>query len=133
MLPLLTGQTTKDPREEFFYINDDAQLVSLRYDNWKMVFQEQRQKGTMMIWAEPFVALRAPKIFNLRTDPFEMADVTSNSYWDWIFDHAFLYVPAQASVGKFLISFKDFPPRQKPGSFNLDEVLRKMSENHGSK
>jgi arylsulfatase A-like enzyme len=128
MLPLLTGETTKDPREEFFYINDDAQVVAVRYDNWKVVFMEQRAKGTMGIWAEPFTPLRAPKIFNLRTDPYEMADVTSNSYWDWIFDHGFIYVPTQAIVGKFLMSFKDFPPRQKPGSFNLDEVMRKITE-----
>jgi arylsulfatase len=128
MLPLLTGQTTKDPREEFFYINDDAQVVAVRYDNWKVVFMEQRAKGTMGIWAEPFTTLRAPKIFNLRTDPYEMADVTSNTYWDWIFDHAFIYVPTQAVVGKFLMSFKNFPPRQKPGSFNLDDVMRKIQE-----
>jgi arylsulfatase len=131
MLPLLTGETTRDPRESFLYLNDDAQLVAMRYDNWKIVFMEQRVKGTMQIWAEPFVTLRLPKIFNLRTDPYEMADVTSNTYWDWIFDHAFLLVPAQAYVGGFITTLKDFPPRQKAASFNLDEVMRKMQESGG--
>jgi arylsulfatase A-like enzyme len=132
MLPLLTGETTKDPRESFLYFNDDAQLVALRYDNWKIVFMEQRVKGTMQIWAEPFVTLRVPKIFNLRTDPYEMADVTSNTYYDWILEHVFLLVPAQAFVGNFLTTFKDFPPRQKAASFNLDEVLKKMQEGGGN-
>jgi arylsulfatase len=133
MLPLLTGQTTKDPREEFFYINDDAQVVAVRYDNFKLVFMEQRSKGTLGLWAEPFTSLRLPKIFNLRTDPYEMADVTSNVYWDWMLEHAYLAVPAQAVVGKFLMSFKNYPPRQKPGSFNLDEVLRKIQESGAGK
>jgi arylsulfatase len=132
MLPLLTGQTTKDPRESFFYFNDDAQLVALRYDNWKLVFMEQRVKGTMQIWQEPFVTLRIPNIYNLRTDPYEMADVTSNSYYDWILDHAFVLVPAQAYVGDFIKTFKDFPPRQSAASFNLDDVLKKMQEGGGS-
>jgi arylsulfatase len=131
MLPLLTGETTKDPRESFFYFNDDAQVVALRYDNWKLVFMEQRVKGTMQIWAEPFVTLRVPKIFNLRTDPYEMADVTSNTYYDWLFDHVFLLVPAQAIVGSFIGTFKDYPPRQKSASFNLDEVMQKMKESGG--
>ena len=131
MLPLLTGQTTKDPRESFFYFNDDAQLVAIRYDNWKLVFQEQRVKGTMQIWAEPFVTLRIPKILNLRTDPYEMADVTSNSYYDWLVDHAFMLVPAQAYVGDFIKTFKDFPPRQSAASFNLDAILKTMQEGGG--
>ncbi len=133
MLPLLTGQTKKNPRESFLYFNDDAQLVSLRYDNWKFVFMEQRQKGTMQIWAEPFTSLRVPKMFNLRTDPYEVADVTSNTYYDWLLDHAFLFVPAQTFVGNFITSFKDFPPRQKAASFNMDEVMQKLQEGPGSK
>ncbi len=132
MLPLLTGETTKNPRESFLYFNDDAQLVALRYDNWKFVFMEQRVKGTLQIWAEPFVTLRVPKILNLRTDPYEMADVTSNTYYDWLLDHAFMLVPAQAYVGNFISTFKDYPPRQKAASFNLDEVLKKMQEGGGS-
>jgi arylsulfatase len=133
MLPLLTGQTTKDPRESFFYFNDDAQLVALRYDNWKIVFMEQRVKGTMQIWAEPFIPLRIPKIYNLRTDPYEMADITSNTYYDWLLDHAFIFVPAQTYVGNFIKTFKDFPPRQSAASFNLDDVLKKLQEGAESK
>jgi len=82
----------------------------------------------MRLWAEPFVSLRVPKIFNLRTDPYERADVTSNTYYDYLLDHAFLFVPAQAYVGQFLMTFKDYPQRQKAASFNLDEVLEKLKE-----
>jgi arylsulfatase len=125
-LPYLTGETKSGPRQDFFYFNDDNSLVGLRYDNWKLVFAEQRERGTMQIWAEPFIPLRIPKIYNLRTDPYERADVTSNTYWDWYVNHAFLLVPAQAYVGKFLQSFKEFPPRQKAASFTIDQVLEKL-------
>ena len=109
------------------YCNDDQQLVE-RYDNFKLVFSEQRSPGTLELWAEPFTNLRVPKIFNLRTDPFERADMTSNTYWDWMIGHAYMLVPAQAFVGEFLRTFREFPQRQKAASFNLDEVLRKMQE-----
>lgn len=132
LVPYLTGQSQKSPRESFFYINDDQQLTGLRYDNWKFVFMEQRAPGTMRVWSEPFVNLRVPKIFNLRTDPYERADVTSNTYYDWIFDHVFALVPAQAYVGEFLSTFKEYPQRQKAASFNMDEVMQKMKET-GSK
>jgi arylsulfatase len=130
LVPYLTGQTDKSPRESFLYCNDDQQLTALRYDNWKIVFMEQRVQGTLRIWAEPFVTLRVPKIFNLRTDPYERADVTSNTYYDWLMDHVFLLVPAQDFVGQFLMTFKDYPQRQKAASFNLDEVLEKLKEPH---
>lgn len=133
LVPYLTGQTKKSPRDSFLYINDDQQLTGLRYDNWKFVFLEQRVEGTMRIWAEPFVNLRVPKIFNLRTDPYERADITSNTYYDWLLDHVFLLVPAQAYVGQFLETFKDYPQRQKAASFNMDEVMRKLQEGTGSK
>jgi len=133
LVPYLTGQIAKSPRESFLYINDDQQVTGLRYDNWKLAFMEQRVQGTLRIWAEPFVTLRIPKIFNLRTDPYERADITSNTYYDWLLDHAFLLVPAQAYVGQFLMSFKDYPQRQKAAAFNLDEVMRKLQENSGSK
>jgi arylsulfatase len=108
-------------------------VTALRYDNWKFVFLEQQATGTLRIWANPFTPLRVPKIFNLRTDPYERADITSNTYYDWLMDHVFLLVPAQAHVGHFLGTFKEFPQRQKADSFNLDEVLRKMQEGSGSK
>jgi arylsulfatase A-like enzyme len=128
VVPYLTGQSAKSPREAFFYINDDQQLTGLRYDNWKIVFMEQRAPGTLRIWAEPFTDLRVPKIFNLRTDPYERADITSNTYYDWLLDHAFLLVPAQEYVGQFLTTFRDYPQRQKAASFNMDEVMRTLQE-----
>ncbi|XHM78789.1 arylsulfatase [Mesorhizobium sp. ANAO-SY3R2] len=131
LVPYLSGQAKKSPRESFFYINDDQQLTGLRYDNWKLVFMEQRAPGTLRIWSEPFTNLRLPKIFNLRTDPYERADITSNTYYDWLFDHAFLVVPAQDYVGQFLTTFGEYPPRQKAASFNLDEVFGKLQESTG--
>jgi arylsulfatase len=133
LVPYLTGQADKSPRESFLYINDDQQLTGLRYDNWKLVFMEQRAPGTLRVWAEPFTSLRVPKLFNLRTDPYERADITSNTYYDWFIDHAFLLVPAQAYVGQFLTTFKEYPQRQKAASFNMDEVMQKLGEGGGSK
>jgi arylsulfatase A-like enzyme len=133
LVPYLTGQVAKSPRESFLYINDDQQLVALRYDNWKLVFMEQRAQGTLLIWANPFTSLRVPKIYNIRTDPYERADITSNTYYDWLLDHAFLLVPAQAYVGEFLMTFKEYPQRQKAASFNMDEVMANLKESGGSK
>jgi arylsulfatase len=132
LVPYLTGEVAKSPRVSFLYCNDDQQLVALRYDNWKLVFSEQRSPGTLELWAEPFTGLRVPKMFNLRTDPFERADKTSNTYWDWLIDHVYLVVPAQAYVGQFLQTFREYPQRQKAASFNLDDVLRRMQEGHKS-
>jgi arylsulfatase len=126
MLPFLTVEGERSPRVEFFYFSDDGDLVGLRYDNWKLVFMEQRAKGLIELWAEPFTPLRIPKIFNLRTDPFEFADITSNTYWDWYIDHVFLLVPAQSFVGEFLGTFREFPPRQKAASFTVDQVMDKL-------
>ena len=128
LLDYLTGKEEKCPRISFFYFTDDGELSGLRWDNWKIVFMEQRCPGTCMIWSEPLVTLRTPKIFNLRTDPYEHADITCNSYWDWMFDHVYLLVPAQSLVGQFLSSFQEFPPRQKAASFNLDSVMEKMHQ-----
>ncbi len=128
LVPYLTGQTPTGPRKSFLYFNDDQQLTALRYDNWKMVFLEQRVQGTLRIWAEPFVNLRVPKIFNLRTDPYERADITSNTYYDWLMDHVFLLIPGQDYVGQFLASFKEYPQRQKAASFNLDDVMSKLND-----
>lgn len=132
LLPYLTGKEEKSPRIAFFYFSDDGDLVALRYDNWKMVFLEQRAAGTLLVWAEPFVPLRVPKIFNLRTDPYERADQTSNTYYDWLLDHAFLVVPAQDVVGDFLATFKEFPPRQKAASFTVDRIMEKLLQGIGS-
>jgi len=132
LVPYLTGQVAKSPRISFFYINDDQQLTALRYENWKVLFLEQRAPGTLLIWANPFTNLRVPKIFNLRTDPYERADVTSNTYYDWLLDHVFVLVPAQDYVGQFLMTFKDYPQRQKAASFNMDEVFAKLKEAGGS-
>jgi arylsulfatase len=128
LVPYLTGQSTKSPRDSFFYVNDDQQLTGLRYDNWKLVFLEQRAPGTLRVWTEPFVTLRIPKIYNLRTDPYERADITSNTYYDWLLDHAFMPVPAQAYVGRFLMTFKEYPQRQKAASFNLEQVMANLKE-----
>jgi arylsulfatase len=130
-LPFLSGETDKSPRDEFFYFSDDGDLLAMRYDNWKIVFGEQRLRGTMQLWAEPFVTLRVPKMFNLRTDPFEFADITSNTYWDWLANHAYLLVPAQKIVGDFLATFREYPPRQKAASFTVDQVLAKLQEGIG--
>jgi hypothetical protein len=133
LVPYLTGQAQKSPRESFLYFSDEQQLVAMRYDNWKLVFMEQQTPGTMFIWANPFTSLRLPKMYNLRTDPYERADITSNTYYDWVMDHAFQLVPVQAFVGQFLATFKEYPQRQKAASFNLDKVMEKLQENHGSK
>jgi arylsulfatase A-like enzyme len=126
MLPLLTGEVEEGPRHEIFYFSDDGDLTALRYDDWKMIFMEQKAEGTFRVWMEPFVPLRVPLIENLRRDPYERAEITSNTYYDWLLDRAFLLVPAQAYVANFLATFKDYPPRQKAASFSLDQVMEKM-------
>jgi arylsulfatase A-like enzyme len=128
LLPYLTGKEKKSERPGFFYFSDDGDLLGLRYDNFKLVFKEQRATGTLRLWAEPFTDLRVPKIFNVRLDPYERADITSNTYYDWLLDHAFLVVPAQTLVGDFLQTFREFPPRQKAASFNLDQIMEKLTE-----
>ena len=132
ILPLLTGQTDKSPRKEIFYFSDDGDLTALRYLDWKMIFMEQKAQGTLRVWMEPFVALRVPLMFNLRRDPYERASITSNTYYDWLLDRAFLLVPAQAYVGEFLATFKEFPPRQKAASFSLDQVMETLQSPGGT-
>ena len=127
ILPLLTGQVDKSPRHEIFYFSDDGDLTALRYDDWKLIFMEQKSPGTFRVWMEPFVPLRVPLIENLRRDPYERASITSNSYFEWLLDRAYLLVPAQTYVGNFLATFKEFPPRQKAASFSLDQVMEKMT------
>jgi arylsulfatase len=108
------------------YFSDDGDVLGIRYDNWKAVFMEQRTQGTLALWLDPFVPLRAPKLYNLRTDPFERADVTSNTYWDWVFDNSYLLLAAQALVVQFLHTFEEFPPRQRPASFGIDQAVEKL-------
>ncbi len=127
ILPLLTGEAGTSPRHEIFYFTDDGDLAALRYDDWKLVFLEQRANGTLKLWANPFTGLRLPLIFNLRRDPYEKAQVTSNTYYDWMIDRAYLLVPAQQYVGRFLETFQEFPPRQKAASFSLDQVMESLS------
>jgi arylsulfatase A-like enzyme len=121
-----------NPRHEFFYFNDDGSLVALRYDKWKIVFAEQRSEG-FDVWQDQFTQLRLPKIFNLRSDPFEEADKIGIGYSRWRLDRLFLLVPAQQYVGKFLASFKEFPPSQKVGSFSLDQVMETLKTSGGNK
>jgi len=126
-LPYLTGQEEHGPRKEVFYFSDDGDLTALRYQDWKAVFMEQRATGTFLLWSNPFTLLRVPLIFNLRRDPYERAQLTSNTYYDWMLDRVYLLLPAQDYVGKFLMTFKEFPPRQKAASFNLEQVMEKMA------
>jgi arylsulfatase A-like enzyme len=128
LLPYLTGEAKKSPRPGFVYFSDDGDVVAVRFDNWKIVFMEQRTQGTLRVWMDPFVKLRCPKLYNLRTDPFERADTTSNTYYDWYISKAYMIMASQSIVGQFLATFKEFPPTQKAASFNLDEVMRKMQE-----
>ena len=131
-LPFLTGKTDEGPRREIFYFSDDGDLTALRYNDWKMIFMEQKTVGTFRVWMEPFVPLRVPLIFNLRRDPYERASITSNTYYDWLLDRAYLLVPAQDYVGQFLSTFKEYPPRQKAASFSLDQVMEKLTAPAGT-
>jgi len=128
ILPLLTGESEESPREEIFYFTDDGDLAALRYNDWKLMFLEQEAWATLRAWAEPFTELRLPLMFNLRRDPYERSYRTSNTYYDWLLDHAFMLVPAQQYVANFLATFEEYPPRQEAASFNLDDVMQKLEE-----
>jgi arylsulfatase len=130
-LPHLTGQEAKSPRIEYFYFSDDGDLMGLRYDNWKLQFAVQPAPGTLAVWQTEFEHPRVPYIYNLRTDPFERATITSNTYYDWELDHAFMMMPAQALVGQFLGTFREYPPRQKAASFTIQQILEKMNQPSG--
>ncbi|KRG48979.1 arylsulfatase [Stenotrophomonas panacihumi] len=128
LVPYLTGEQEKSPRNLFVYLSDDGDVLGLRYDNWKIVFMEQRLKGTMQLWAEPFTRLRLPKLFNLRTDPYEFADITSNSYYEWFLYHAYIIYGAFAVSDKWAATFKEFPPIQRPNSFTIDDALKVLQD-----
>jgi len=127
-LPYLTGQVPQSPRREFFYFNDDGDLVALRYEDWKIVFMEQRAPGTLEVWIDPLTTLRTPKLFNLRADPYERADITSNTYYDWMLSKAYIVLGASFVVGDYLQSYKDFPPSQRPASFTIDQAMEKLKQ-----
>jgi len=124
------GETDEGPRKEFFYFSDGGDLVNLRYNRWKLVFAEQRAEG-FDVWEEPFVQLRLPKLIDLYSDPFERAQHEAAGYVPWRFERLYLLVPAQVYVGKFLETFVEYPPRQKPASFSIDQVLEGLQRNQG--
>jgi arylsulfatase len=126
-LPYLTGQAKESARKEMFYFNDDGSLVALRYNRWKIHFQIQEHHG-FGVWQMPWTELRLPMLFDLQADPFERTQHDSESYAQWAMEHAFVLVPAQAYVGQFLMSFKDYPQRQKVGSFSLDRVMESLQK-----
>ncbi len=125
MLDYLSGKVEKSPRSEFMYVNDDGQIVAIRYDDWKAVFLENRGVA-FGVWREPFVELRTPLLFNLRRDPFEKAQHNSNTYDDWFLSRVFVLLPMQRIAGQFLMSMQEYPPSQTPGSFNLEKVQKQI-------
>ena len=132
-LPYLLGEAEETPRKEIFYFSDDGDLTALRYGEWKAIFLEHRYPQTLRAWAEPWTELRIPLLFNLRRDPYERANITSNTYYDWYLDHVFLLLPAAAYVDQFLSTFEAFPPRQVPGSFTIGDAKDKILSSLGSK
>ena len=127
-LAFLTGQQDRSERHGFIYFSDDGQLVAIRFDNWKLVFYEQKTAGTLDIWGEPFTARRLPLFFNLRMDPYERAQITSNGYFEWTMHKAYLAYGAQAIAQRFVDTLKDYPPHQKPQSFNLDHIVAQLQQ-----
>jgi arylsulfatase len=126
LIPYLTGEVEKSPRRGLIYFSDDCDVLGVRIENWKIVFIEQRCRGTLQIWMAPFTELRPPKIFNLRTDPYERADITSNTYFDWSLDHDYIAFMANALVLDFLNTFKEYPPRSEPASFTITNAAEKL-------
>ena len=132
ILPMLTGETKESPRQEIFYFSDDGDLTALRYKDWKAIFMEQRVEGTLQAWAEPFIPLRVPLLFNLRRDPYERAQKTSNTYYDWMLSRVYLLLPAAEYVNKFMATFKEYPPRMKAASFTLGDAVEVIQNQGGS-
>jgi arylsulfatase len=130
LLPFLKGEVKENPRKGFLYWSDDGDLMAARYENWKITFMEQRARG-LGVWREPLVSKRVPDIYNLRSDPFERAPEDATVFYNkWLADHVFLLVPAQFLIGEYLKTFEEFPPRQKPASFSIDQALEKARQNH---
>jgi arylsulfatase len=131
LMPFLKGEVSESPRKEFLYWSDDGDLMAIRVGIWKAAFLEQHggvsPETPLGVWQAQFTKLRAPMLYNLRSDPFERSPDSLN-YGGWLASRMFAFVPAQAAAGQWLVSFKEFPPRQKSASSNLDEVMRKMQE-----
>jgi arylsulfatase A-like enzyme len=127
-LPYLIGQEPKSARNEFYYFNDDGDLVSMRFDNWKIVFEEQRAPGGLAVWQNPFTNLRLPKLFNLRMDPYERADIVSDQYNDWLVKNDYVMVQAIMKSANFLETFVAYPPSQPPASFSIDQIRKSVDD-----
>jgi len=127
-LDYLTGKSPNSARTEFYYFNDDGDLVAMRYDDWKVVFSEQRKPGGFQVWAEPFVTTRIPKLFNLRMDPYERADVVSDQYYDFMARNDYLLIKGQLKAAAFLQTFVEYPPSQRPASFNIEGVRKQVDK-----
>jgi len=132
MLDYLAGKADASPRHEFWYVNDDGQIVAARYDDWKVVFLENRGQA-FGVWREPFTELRVPLLFNLRRDPFEKAQHNANTYNDWFLDRPFVVVPIQGLAAQFLLTMKEYPPSQSPGSFNLSKIEEQLKSSIGAR
>jgi arylsulfatase len=132
ILDYLNGTSKESPRHEFMYVNDDGQIVAMRYNPWKAVFLENRGQA-FEVWREPFTELRVPLLFNLRRDPFEKAQHNSNTYNDWFLDHVYILAPMQQLAATFLMTMKDYPPSQTPGSFNLEKVQKQIESSLGGR
>jgi arylsulfatase len=130
-LDYLSGKVKESPRNEFTYVNDDGQIVAIRYQDWKVVFLENRGQA-FGVWRDPFTELRVPLLFHLRRDPFEKAQHNSNTYNDWFLERPFVIVPMQAFAARFLATMKDYPPSQSPGSFNLSKIEAQLRAGAGS-
>jgi arylsulfatase len=132
LLPFLKGEVKENPRKGFLYWSDDGELMAARYENWKVTFMEQRARG-LAVWGEPMVSTRLPQIYNLRSDPFERATEDATMFYDkWLADHVFLLVPTQVLIGEYLKTFEEFPPRQKPASFSINQALEKARQTHAA-
>jgi arylsulfatase len=128
LLPYLEGTEAHSPRREFYYFSDDAMLVAVRYNDFKIVFCEQRQPGGLQVWANPFTCLRTPKVFHLRMDPYERADIVSDQYYDWFAKNGYVIQYSLYKVGPFLQSLKEYPPSQRVGSFSIDQMMEGLQK-----
>ena len=125
MLDYFSGTAEASPRETMIYVNDDAEIVAVRFRDWKAVYKENRAEA-FEVWREPFVDLRVPLLFNLRRDPFEKAQHNSNTYNDWFLDHVYLINAGVKVAQDFLMTLVDYPPSHSPGSFNLDNMMKSI-------